>query len=213
MAETCDLRIELANLSYSYGTNSVFSGLCAEFQSSGIHLITGANGTGKSTLLKLLAGLLEAEPGQIHYELAGQKLAHDQLYRHVSACASWVNLPENLRVAEFFALVKGFKAFVGNYGVAEILSRANLGACKTQLIKNLSDGQYQRVALFYALFVQSAFSVLDEPLRALDQDSQHLYRAALAEVSQYKTLFISSHRAEFYADIPRIHHISLCPST
>lgn len=210
--EASDLLIRLCNLSYSYGDCQVFANISADFHKHKIYLITGDNGAGKSTFLKLLVALLEAEPGQIVHKLNGQNIRPENLYNYVSACASWISLPGNLQVGEFFRLLPRFKPFINNYRAEDLLTKANLTALRNKNIKDLSDGQYQRVALFYALFVQSVFTILDEPLRALDQDSATLYKAALLEVSQQKTLFITSHRAEFYADIPEISHFHLCPS-
>lgn len=209
--EANDLLIRLCNLSHSYGDYRVFANISADFHKHKIYLITGDNGAGKSTFLKLLAGLLEAELGQIVHRLNGQNIAPENLYNYVSACASWISLPGNLRVEEFFRLLPRFKPFINNYRAEDLLTKANLIGLRNKNIKHLSDGQYQRVALFYALFVQSVFTILDEPLRALDQDSANLYKDALLEVSKCKTLFITSHRAEFYTDIPDINYFHLQP--
>lgn len=206
-----ELNIQIRNLNYSYAGQAVFRGLDANFQGGNLYVITGDNGVGKSTLLKLLAGLLEAEPGEIDHCINGQKIRAEELYFYGSACASWLSLPGNLQVKEFLMKVQRFKPFIYNYGVQDLIQKANLTSVQSSLLKNLSDGQYQRVALFYALFVQSAFTVLDEPLRALDSASLELYRQALMEVRRSKTLFISSHRTEFYADIPAVKYFALCP--
>lgn len=208
----CELSIQLQGLKYSYAEKQVFSGLDANFKTDNLYVITGQNGAGKSTLLKLLAGLLENQDGLLEHRIAGKKIPLDKLYLYVSACASWLVLPENLRVREFFLWMENFKPFIGNYTAQDIISRANLIEVQNSLIKNLSDGQYQRVSLFYALFVESVFSVLDEPIRALDAKSMELYKNALQEVSQVKTLFISSHQIEFYKDIPGVIFFHLCHS-
>lgn len=148
--------IELKNLSFSYSDKEVLKGLHYTFPTQGIFAIMGGSGEGKTTLLRLLAGLERPSCGQI--ESTHKKVA---FAFQEPRLLPWLNATENLN---FVLPAKAKKTDT----VSALLRDFELEDCASKLPNALSGGMQQRLSLARALAVGADLLLLDEPFSALD---------------------------------------------
>lgn len=164
-------------------------------------LISGRTGSGKSSLLHLIAGFMQPSSGQL---LVNGKTPGSEplIWMHQQAFiinASWA---DNLRLAAPEATEEALLKAVEAVGLAPLLAQQKDGL-NTLLLergKSLSGGQAQRLALARALLTPSQLVLLDEPTASLDTRSrQQIYATLQALKSQGCTLIIASHEPELEA--------------
>ncbi|MFZ2315801.1 MAG: heme ABC exporter ATP-binding protein CcmA [Gammaproteobacteria bacterium] len=175
------------NISCARQLTPVFSNLSFDLSAGRALLVEGANGTGKSSLLRLLAGLATPTSGKILW----QDAAHLESLHYIG---HQNGLKLDLTVSENFRL-KG--ALAGNalgLPVSPILQALQLNAILNKPIRSLSAGQKRRVALAMLWLNPKKIWILDEPLTALDAATQHLFLNYLHEhLNNGGIAIISSH--------------------
>lgn len=173
---TAVLRAE--GLCFSYGARPVFTMWSAGFE-PGLTWLRGANGTGKSTLLKLLAGALEPFAGR--RVAAGVDAAADPLgyRRHVFWCGPGAPAFDHLRAPEFFGFMATLYPRFADAPLADAVDGLGLGPFLRTRIAQLSSGNQRKVALAAALAAGTPVVLLDEPFNALDAGSAAWLHAAL----------------------------------
>lgn len=173
---TAVLRAE--GLCFSYGARPVFTMWSAGFE-PGLTWLRGANGTGKSTLLKLLAGALEPFAGR--RVAAGVDAAADPLgyRRQVFWCGPGAPAFDHLRAPEFFGFMATLYPRFADAPLADAVDGLGLGPFLRTRIAQLSSGNQRKVALAAALAAGTPVVLLDEPFNALDAGSAAWLHAAL----------------------------------
>ncbi|WP_052598652.1 sulfate/molybdate ABC transporter ATP-binding protein [Aureispira sp. CCB-QB1] len=166
--------------------------------------IYGKSGIGKTTLLRMIAGLSQADSGMLS---VGQKTWFDSKKninlppqnRKVGFVFQDYALFPNMTVAENLQFANNNPALI-----QKLLQQTNLAPLKNKKPNHLSGGQQQRVALARALMVESSILLLDEPLSALDyglrREMQHLI--ADLHVQYQRTTLMVSH------DVPEIINLA-----
>ena len=151
-------RLNLEQIGKSYGTRDLFHGVTMGIESGDRIGLIGINGTGKSTLLKVVAGAVEPDEGQI---VAGRDVT-------IAALAQSPVYPPGTRVLD--VVMQGRKS--GSEEEAQARSMLNrLGMTDhSALMETLSGGQRKRVALVQTLLSGAELLILDEPTNHLDQD-------------------------------------------
>jgi heme exporter protein A len=159
------------------GGRLVFAGLSCTLPPSGILLLTGANGSAKSRLLRLLATLMPPAAGRLLWR--GAPIADVPQYRaslhyvgHLDAIKPALSPREML---QFWAALSG----VGMPAVAAALEAFGLGAVADWPCRWLSAGQRRRLALARLVAVPAQIWLLDEPTAALDSDGEERLLAAI----------------------------------
>ncbi len=158
--------LNIHNLSCQRGYNQLFSGLSFKVNAGDILRIAGTNGSGKTSLLKILAGLNVAEEGSIALD---QHLVKSDEYQtevfylgHLSALSAELSCIENL---EFLT---GLNKSIDQQLLVQALEQVGLKGYEDEYCAKLSAGQKRRVILA-GLFISSAkIWLLDEPFTALD---------------------------------------------
>lgn len=138
--------------------------------------IEGANGTGKSTLLRLAAGLLLPDGGQITVAgLCPQRERQAAAARFNYLPGDDRGLPHRATVRQtlaLFAALRGLEAHAADAQVARNLSTFELAMLADRRVAELSTGQRRRLQLGAALLGNVSLLLLDEPTRGLDRESQ-----------------------------------------
>ena len=151
------------NLSCIRGYNQLFTDLSFELRPGEILKISGTNGTGKTSLLKIIAGLNSAESGSIFFKNNDINNKLDIFYLgHLNALSPELSCIENLN----FLLELGTENFNSSY--EDALSMVGLNNYENELVANLSAGQKRRVALAALFITPSKLWLLDEPFTSLD---------------------------------------------
>jgi heme exporter protein A len=143
--------------------------------------VSGPNGTGKTTLLRVVSGLLRPEKGSVAWlgrpiaATAAEYQAALAYASHEPALKSDLTALENLRFAV------GLKRRVTAAELRASLERTGVGSCADLPARVLSAGQRRRVAMARVLAFQAALWLLDEPYTNLDGSGSSLLSALLAE--------------------------------
>lgn len=162
--------VELKNVCVSFDGEQVLSGLDLAIQNREFITLLGPSGCGKTTTLRLIAGFLEPDSGEILFE--NEKINGVPAYkRQVNTIFQRYALFPHLNVYENVAFglrVKKVKESEIKEKVAEMLKLVNLSGFEKRHIDTLSGGQQQRVAIARAIANHPKVLLLDEPLAALD---------------------------------------------
>ena len=161
-------KLSVNNLSCQRGYNLLFENLSFELNSGEVLRISGQNGSGKTSLLKIIAGLNTPELGSIVFEqskLNSEKYQLETLYLgHYAALSSELSCIENLEYLTNLST----EIIAPNFHNA--LKEVGLKNYEHELAGNLSAGQKRRIALSLLFISQSKVWLLDEPFTALDSN-------------------------------------------
>ena len=174
--------LEVSNLACSRGDHRLFAGLGFVLHPGQIMQIQGANGSGKTSLLRTLCGFIQPDEGKIAWQgVDVRDLAEDYFAKvlylgHLNAIKDELSALENLRIS---AGLSGMK--LGESDAVAALRRMGLKGRERLPAKVLSQGQRRRVALARLLVSDAALWILDEPLTALDVNAVALIEELLDE--------------------------------
>lgn len=198
--------LEVSNLKCVRGERQLFDGVGFRLSSGQLLYLRGANGSGKTSLLRILCGLSPAEAGQIRWngvpiEELGEIYRRDLFYLgHHNALQEALTVNENLA---FYAALAG--AIPSEADTTNALARLGLRGCQSRLVRHLSQGQKRRVALSRLMLNRARLWVLDEPFVALDQVAiqlladlvaAHLDKGGLAVLTSHQQVDIGTEPAQ-----------------
>lgn len=173
-----DAGLQVNALSCAHQQHVLFSNLSFQLKPGAALIVEGANGSGKSSLLRLLTGLTTPVAGDIHWQ--GKPITQDlisyqqQLHfiGHSNGTKLGLTALENLRLATMLSMQKIQAA-------EKILATLQLDQQKNTLARYLSAGQKRRLALARLLLLHKPLWLIDEPLTGLDTQTQTLFLSAL----------------------------------
>lgn len=181
--------IKLENISFSYEHSELaLDNVSLEYENSDILALIGPNGGGKSTLLKLILGLLEPTSGK--REISA-KLGYVPQFAPVNMSFA----PTLKEVVMMGRLAKGFFYSKDDEKIAlEAIESVGLKELANARISELSGGQRQRAYIARALACKSEILILDEPTASLDpKSSAQIYELLLGLNKQKIGIIIASH--------------------
>jgi heme exporter protein A len=169
-------RLKVSNLTVSRGGDQLFSDISFELETGEALVITGRNGTGKSTLLRAMADLIPRDSGAVEIAVSGTKLPRAaeacHYLGHRNAMKRELTVEENL---DFWKRFQG--DFEGGAGVAPDEAAESLGLAQLLHLPYgyLSAGQQRRMAMAKLLVSWRPVWLLDEPTAALDVQSEQIF--------------------------------------
>lgn len=174
--------LEISNLACARGDHLLFSGLSFSLSAGELLQIEGANGSGKTSLLRTLCSFMMPAQGEIFWRGQNIRDLDEEYYAemiylgHLNAIKDELNALENLRISAGLA---GYA--VDDKQVIAALRRMGLRGRETLPVKVLSQGQRRRVALARLLLGHAPLWILDEPLTALDVGAVGLMQELIGE--------------------------------
>lgn len=192
------MKIELEGVGKRYLHEWIYRRVSYSFADSNRYAITGANGAGKSTFLRLLSGHLSPSKGRISYSLDSRPLPVDQLYRHITFAAPYIELIEEFTLLESVTFQQRFKPFSNGLTPAEVIDRMALTQAAHKPVKHFSSGMKQRLKLGLSLMSDSKLVLLDEPTTNLDTKGIEWYLQLVDEYASERLLIVASNVAVDY---------------
>lgn len=174
--------LEISKLACARGDHQLFSDLSFSLSAGELLQVQGANGSGKTSLLRTLCGFMMPVAGEIRWrgenirELDEEYFAEMIYLGHLNAIKDELNALENLRISTGLA-----GCAVDDKQVLAALHRMGLRGRETLPVKVLSQGQRRRVALARLLIGNFPLWILDEPLTALDVGAVGLMQDLIGE--------------------------------
>ena len=187
-----DLAIEVSGLVKSFGTTRALDGLDLEVRRGEVHGFLGPNGSGKTTTLRVLLGLLKADAGTV--SLLGGDPWRDvaSLHRRLAYVPGDVSLWPNLTGGEVIDLLGRLRGSIDPARRSALLERFELDPSKKG--RAYSKGNRQKVALVAALASDVELLLLDEPTSGLDPLMEEVFRQCIDEERDTgRTVLLSSH--------------------
>ena len=186
--------LKISDLAFSYSGNGckVFNDFSLSFEKGAVYGLLGLNGTGKSTLLYLLTGLLRPQQGSVLYK------GEDVQKRLPSTLNDMFIVPEEfelpkMSIKRYAALHAGFYPRFSYEQLQKNL--AMFGLDDSVVFNNLSMGQQKKAFMCYALATNTSLLVMDEPTNGLDIPSKSEFRRLIASnMTDDKTIIISTHQ-------------------
>jgi heme exporter protein A len=174
--------LETVDLQCVRGERTLFSGLDFRLREGELLRIAGANGSGKTSLLRILCGLLAPAHGSVRWHGEDIRRLREEFWGrlvyigHANAIKDDLTATENLAIA---CALGGYKAAAAALRAA--LDQLGIGGSAHRPARVLSQGQRRRVALArLALSGQSPLWILDEPFTALDASAVEIVQALIA---------------------------------
>jgi Cu-processing system ATP-binding protein len=183
--------INIQNLEKSFGKNIVLKGIDLEVKEASIFAILGPNGSGKTTVIKSLLGMVIPDKGTILIDGVNVKGQCD--YRkNISYLPQIAQFPENLTVKEVIKMVKDIRGQQGHE--QPLIDRFLLKPFMDSRLRNLSGGTRQKVNLILCFMFDSGYIVLDEPTSGLDPIALIELKTLINEERQKgKTIILTTH--------------------
>lgn len=194
--------LRLDNVGCSKGGRPLFRGLQCTLRTGHWLHVAGANGAGKTSLLRMLCGLSPIDSGDIFWNGQSIRAQRTEYQQDLCYLGHLNGLQESLTALEnlsFATALRGHAAPLAQ--LAETLARFGVAGRGQQLVRHLSQGQKRRVALARLALAPARLWVLDEPFVAMDDAGMrmlealiagHLDHGGLAVLTSHQTVNIGS---------------------
>lgn len=188
--------VSVENLSKHYGRRRAVDDVSFTVDRGEVLGLLGPNGSGKTTILRILTGYLHASAGRVR--VAGFDVVEEgiEARRRIGYVPEDAPLYASMRVGEtldFMGRLRGLSGCGLSAAVNDAIERLSLGAVRSLAVGKLSRGYRQRVAIAQALLNGPDLLVLDEPTNGLDPRQIIELRQLVVELSQQHTLLVTSH--------------------
>ena len=187
--------IEIRNLNFSYKKTPVFSNINLSFPQGNIYGLLGENGVGKTTLLKLICGLLRPTEGSCTVDGITSQQRLPEMLQRVVFLPDEVSLPDGKTPQQY---VNELAPFYPGYAWGTFLHlMEELEVQPDRKFKEMSFGQQKKSLIAAALSLGTDYVLFDEPTNGLDIPSKAQFRSILSKIAdEGKTIIISTHQVK-----------------
>jgi ABC-2 type transport system ATP-binding protein len=186
--------ISIENVSFAYKKKPVFDGLNLRFEAGHVYGLLGKNGTGKSSLLRNIAGLLYPQKGQITVNGFTPSDRLPVFLEDVFLVPEEFYLPD-IPVADF---IKSYAVFYPRFNSEKFKNYITVFEIPSDsTLQHMSYGQKKKVLISFALASNAKVLLMDEPTNGLDIMSKSQLRKILAEaLDEERCIIISTHQVK-----------------
>lgn len=184
--------LKTESISKVYGTHRAVNKINMHIEKGAIYGFIGKNGAGKTTFMRMVAGL--ATPTEGSMELFGSKDLEKQRKR-MGTLIEHSGVYANMTARENLEIVRRNLGITEKKAVDEMLTFVGLGETGKKKVKNFSMGMNQRLGIAISLLCNPDFLILDEPINGLDPEGIKEIRELLLKLNRERgiTILISSH--------------------
>lgn len=193
-----DTIVEIKNVWFGYNERQVLQDVSLDIRQGDFIAMIGPNGGGKTTLLKLMLGLLRPDSGSIR--IMGRP-AHKASH-HIGYVSQYININRNFPITAIDVVLMGklkpkkrwdSKSGQDRHEALEVLERMEVAAYASSKMDELSGGQRQRVFIARALVTRPKVLLLDEPTASIDAKGQAEFYRMLHALNKDITILVVSH--------------------
>ncbi|MDO4671177.1 MAG: ABC transporter ATP-binding protein [Aerococcus sp.] len=179
---------KISNITKLFKNKQILKGIDLVVNKGDIIGLLGLNGEGKSTLIKIILGILSQDSGEVKRNF--------EIKSDVGVMLQEISMPEKMKVYEWLDMVKRFST--NSKSVESVLDSVNLRTVKNKYCDSLSGGQQRRVQFATAIINNPKVLILDEPTVGMDVVSKKAFWETLNRFSfsENLTIILISHDME-----------------
>jgi len=208
-----DVAVDIQELTRRFGALTAVSQLSLQVFRGEVFGLLGPNGSGKTTTIRMLCGLLEPTSGSAKVDGVDVRLAPELVKTHIGYMSQRFGLYEDLTVAEnldFYGGIYGLTGAARRERIGEVVSFLGVGGRLGQLAGQLSGGWKQRLALGCALLHRPAVLFLDEPTAGVDPAARRNFWRAIHDLAHSgTTVLVTTHYMDEAERCDRLGMMSL----
>ncbi len=191
--------INIHNLQKRFGKLTVLDDVSFEISKGGIFAVLGPNGSGKTTILKIILGMVVPQKGEVLFDEANILGSWD--YREkIGYLPQIAHFPDNLTVKELIAMIRDLRNRPSSD--QQLIERFNLTPHLNKKLGGLSGGTRQKVNIVLTFMFDSPILILDEPTAGLDPVSLiHLKELIEEEKNKGKIILLTTHIMSLVEDL------------
>lgn len=202
--------LDVKSLTAIRDDRALFEGLSFTIQSGELVQIEGRNGTGKTTLLRIITGLGDRDEGTIHWNQVNIEADRDSYHQDLLFLGHQTGIKRELTALEnlhFYQSVHAGSA-VGE-DLYQALTQVGLAGREDVPVAHLSAGQQRRVALARLWLSRKKLWILDEPLTAIDKQGVKVLEALFLKHAEQGGIVVLTTHQDMFADNPKLRKIKL----
>jgi ABC-2 type transport system ATP-binding protein len=187
------ISIGVKGVKKAFGALQALKGISLEFDAATMHGVIGPEGAGKTTLMRILLGLLRAQEGSVEYRRGGQVVPFEEVRSVVAYMPQSQSLYPDLSIGEhldFFRALYSIKGEEYEKKRAELLHITRLTEFVDRPAGQLSGGMYKKLGLMCALLRSPEVILLDEPTNGVDPISRREFWELLYRLLDQKILIV-----------------------
>ena len=185
--------LEVQGLTKVFGDRVIFAAVNLSLHESSSLALTGRNGSGKSTMLKILAGVLSPTSGNIQLSVASYRIKAADRFAYLGFVAPYLQLYEEFTGSENLKMLSRMRgAGMQNSHLQMLLERMGLAQRSSDLVRTYSSGMKQRLKYAFALIHQPPILFLDEPSTNLDPEGVSVVLEVVEEQKRKGLLIVAT---------------------
>jgi heme exporter protein A len=173
-------KLSADNLTLIRGERCLFEGLSFALESGGLLVLEGRNGSGKTSLIRAIAGMLSLEEGTVYWNDVPVEKQRQEFHGDLVWLAHRTGLKGDLTLVENLEFERSLRAH-SNRDREEVYERLGIARLKKLILRSLSAGQQRRVALARMLLADVPLWFMDEPFTNLDREGRALVMELVEE--------------------------------
>ncbi|MBY7142007.1 ABC transporter ATP-binding protein [Virgibacillus sp. NKC19-3] len=191
-----DELVQLEDISKGYTNKNVLHHISLEINKNQIVAILGGNGVGKSTLLRIIAGIQRPSSGKVNYYNKAINIGYVP-----------ERFPNLIRFTpgeylNYIGKISGIPESLRNRTISDFLHRFQLEELNNQWVMNLSKGSIQKVGIIQAIMQKPGLLILDEPISGLDSHAQQELIGIMKELKEEgTTVLLTYHESNILENV------------
>jgi heme exporter protein A len=187
------MQLTVKNISKSFSGKQILKDLSFVVNAGQAAALIGPNGSGKTTMLRILCTLLRPDKGEINFQLDDSQIALTKFKEYFSLVGPYLQLYEELSAYENMKFVARLKSIPDpNEKIYQLLNQVGLKGRGTDHVKTYSSGMKQRLKYAFAMMSDPDVLFLDEPTSNLDKKGIEIIYAIMEEQKKEKILIFAT---------------------